>query len=663
MNRRTFLKKAGMIGVGASLAPFSAAFGSGGPASKKVLVLGIDGMDVHITRQYMRQGLLPNFSKLAAAGGMTSAATSMPPQSPVAWSDFAVGASAAVHGVYDFIHRDPETMAPYLSTSRVNAPETSLSLGDWDIPLGGAKVEQLRQGRPFWEYLADRDIPTTIFKMPANFPCEGEGVNMISGMGTPDLRGGYGSSTFFTTSPAENMKNISGGAVVEIGFDNDRAETRLPGPRNTLKKGRPEVGVPMEIWRDRTNPVARVKIQDVDLLLNQGEWTDWIALSFPMIPHVHDVKGICKLYLKSVHPEFQLYVSPLNIDPADPVLPIFTPEGYGRDLVRNVGRFFTQGLPDDTKALSNGILTEDEYLNLALQVLDERKRMLDFELRRFDRLGSGMLFFYISSLDQNTHMYWRAIDPRHPMYNEDLHRKYGNELKKLYVEMDRILGDVLSRFDAADPANTLIVMSDHGFAPFRRQVNVNTWLHENGYLALSDPNDLENRDYFGNVDWTGTAAYSLGVNGLYVNREGREKRGAVAGSQTRRVIRSLTGALLAMSDPDTGEPVVSDVRITPETDFRSHPNAPDMIIGWKRGYRTSWESILGGFAPEIIRDNDDKWSGDHCIDPRWVPAILFSNRTIVKKDPAIHDVTATILSEFGLSTPTDMEGRSLFDPA
>ncbi len=651
-----------MIGIGAGLAPLGAAFGSGGAASKKVLVLGIDGMDVHITQQYMRQGLLPNFRKLAAAGGMTSAATSMPPQSPVAWSDFAVGASSAVHGVYDFIHRDPATMAPYLSTSRVNAPGSTLDLGDWEIPLSGGKVELLRQGRPFWDYLADRDIPTTIFKMPANFPCEGEGVNMVSGMGTPDLRGGYGSSTFFTTSPTESMKEISGGTVVPIQFDGGRAVTALPGPENTLKKGRPETSAAMEIWRDRTNSVARIAIQGVELLLKPGEWTDWIALSFPMIPYAHDVKGICKLYLKSVHPEFQLYVSPLNIDPADPVLPIFTPDSYGRDLVRNTGRFFTQGLPDDTKALSNGILTDDEYLSLARQVLDERKRMLDYELGRFVHSDGGMLFFYISSLDQNTHMYWRAIDRQHPMYTEDLHRKYGNELKKLYVEMDRILGKVLGQFDIGDPSNTLIVMSDHGFAPFRRQVNVNTWLYEMGYLALLDPDELDTRDFFGNVDWSGVAAYSLGINGLYLNRKGREKRGVIGGSQGKSLIKSLRGDLLSMADPRTGEKVVSDVWVAPESRFKTHPHAPDMIIGWKRGYRTSWESILGGFHPEIMRDNDDKWSGDHCIDPRWTPAVLLSNRRIAKKDPAIHDITATILSEFGIPTPAQMEGSPLYAP-
>jgi len=645
------------------MAPFGCISRPDTHGSRKVLVLGIDGMDVHITQQYIHQGLLPNFSKLAKIGQLNSVATSVPPQSPVAWSDFAVGATSSVHGIYDFIHRDPATMAPYLSTSSVKASETSLNLGDWEIPLKGGKTELLRKGKAFWEYLAERDIPTTIFKMPANFPCQGKTVNMVSGMGTPDMRGGYGSFTFFTTSPPANNDEISGGMIIKISFSGNEAESFIPGPQNSLKKGRPEVNIPIKIWRDSTNPVVRILIQDIELILKQGEWTDWIQLSFPMMPHVHEANGICKFYIKSVHPEFSMYVSPINIDPEDPVLPIYSPDNYGKDLVRNVGAFYTQGLPDDTKALSNGILNDAEYLNLAQQVLDEQKKLLDYELPRFNGLDSGVLFYYISSIDQNTHMYWRAIDPLHPMYNEEVHRKYGGELKKLYMDMDKILGKALDQFDIKDPKNTLIVMSDHGFAPFRRQVNLNTWLYKAGYLGLLDPNQLESRDYFGNVDWSHTGAYNLGINSIYLNLKGREKQGLVLRSQGKRIIHNLTKELLALRDSQTGEKVVSNVWVTPEDDFKNNPYAPDITVGWKRGYRTSWESILGGFNPQIVRDNDDKWSGDHCIDPRLVPAILLCNKKIAKKDPTIHDITATILSEFGIPTPVDMEGSSLYPPA
>ena len=138
---------------------------------KKVIILGIDGMDVHLSRVYMRQGLLPNFTRLAHIGGFQSVASSIPPQSPVAWSNFSVGASPAVHGIYDFIHRDPETMMPYLSSAKVSGSGRTLNVGDWKIPLVGGGAEPLRHGKPFWEYLAEYDIPTTIFKMPANFPC------------------------------------------------------------------------------------------------------------------------------------------------------------------------------------------------------------------------------------------------------------------------------------------------------------------------------------------------------------------------------------------------------------------------------------------------------------------------------------------------------------
>ena len=208
MNRRQFLRKSFTLGVGCYMAPFGNLLHANS-RRKKVLVLGIDGMDVHLTKFYMSQGLLPNLRKVVEKGSMMAVATSNPPQSPVAWSNITMGASTIVHGIYDFIHRDPETMVPYLSTSRVTPPARILHIGSYNIPLSQGRTELLRQGKPFWEYLAERDIPTTIFKMPANFPCTRGKVDMVSGMGTPDLRGGYGSFTVFTTAPESFKKDIT----------------------------------------------------------------------------------------------------------------------------------------------------------------------------------------------------------------------------------------------------------------------------------------------------------------------------------------------------------------------------------------------------------------------------------------------------------------------
>jgi predicted AlkP superfamily phosphohydrolase/phosphomutase len=659
INRRTFMKRSLAFGLGSCLFPYGR-ISYAAPKRKKVLVLGIDGMDPHLTNVYLHQGLLPNVRRVIEKGNMLSLATSTPPQSPVAWSNVTVGASAAVHGVYDFIHREPETMRPYLSTSRVKTASRLLHIGDYAIPLSRGQTVLLRQGRPFWEYLADRDIPTTIFKMPANFPCESEKVDMVSGMGTPDLRGGYGSFTVFTSAPKHFTTNLTGGRIIPVEFNENQITTHLPGPTNTLKKGNPESVVPMTIWRDRVNPVVRILLQDHELLLQEGEWSGWLQLAFPMIGSLVDVKGICKIYVKRVHPHFSLYVSPINIDPSDPALPVVSSERYGRLLTESNGFFYTQGFPEDTKALSEGILNETEYLELAQQIIAERKQLLDFEIERFNTRDQGILFFYFSSLDQNSHMYWRAIDPEHPLYTPDIHKTYGTTLKTFYAEVDAFLGGILHQYDIHDPEFTLMIMSDHGFVPFRRQVNLNTWLYKNGYLALSKTDVLESGGYFAHVNWKRTGAYNLGINSIYLNIQGREQDGTVVESQAKGLRESLRQELLHLIDPATGAKAVSQVWIVPETERKRHPHAPDLIVGWNYGYRTSWESILGGFTPEVFSDNLDKWSGDHCVAPSLVPAILITNRQVTKPQPSLCDIAPTILEEFLIPQPEAMEGKPLY---
>jgi len=252
------------------------------------------------------------------------------------------------------------------------------------------------------------------------------------------------------------------------------------------------------------------------------------------------------------------------------------------------------------------------------------------------------------------------MDPAHPMYTEELGQKYGTVIKNLYMEMDHILGGVLERFDLRNPDFRLIVMSDHGFAPFRRQVNVNTWLFQHGYIDLLDKNSLDEHGYFGDVNWAKSGAYALGINSLYLNLEGREKFGAAASSRARQLLEDIRKGLLSLVDPDTGQRAVSRIWIVPDRDRKANPHAPDLVIGWNRGYRASWDGILGGFSREVIRDNDDKWSGDHCIDPALVPAVLFCNRKVTKKDPALYDITASILTEFGVPIPGHMEGQPLY---
>ena len=385
----------------------------------------------------------------------------------------------------------------------------------------------------------------------------------------------------------------------------------------------------IEAETDALRPL--MDIQGKTLLLREGELSEWVRIEFPMLGAIYNVGGICKFYIKSVHPHFSMYVSPINVDPGDPVLPISAPEKYARELVKEVGFFYTQGLPDDTKALSEGILTDAEYLKIAKQLLRERIDLLEYELKSFRRLRQGVLFFYVSSLDQNCHMAWRYFDKDSPIFDSDLHKRYGDTIKILYIEMDKLLGKVMAQYDIHDPDNILMIMSDHGFAPFRRQVNLNNWLYENGYLALETRRAMEDAQYFSNVRWDRTGAYNVGINSIYLNLEGREKFGLVLESQKNNLISNLKRELLDMIDPVTSEKMVTRVGIVSVEEKERHPHAPDIIVGWNTGYRNSWKSILGGFDREEVTDNLDKWSGDHCVDPDRVPAIMISNRNITKE--------------------------------
>ena len=366
-------------------------------AGKRVIVIGIDGMDPQILRKLLKERVLPNFKRLIDTGGFKELRTSTPPQSPVAWSEFAVGASASVHGIFDFIHRDPATMTPFFSTSQVKGSDNTVEIGDWEIPVSGGSVKQLRQGKPFWEYLGEAGISTTVFKLPGEFPAKetNKNVTSVSGMGTPDLLGSYGTFSFFTSRPDE-YKNVTGGKVIPVNFDNNKAELYLPGPVNSLKKNKPGTKIPVTIWRDSENSVVKVKVQNYEMLMKENEWSDWLQVEFDLMKHISSVKGICKLYIKQIHPHFEMYISPVNIDPSEQSLPVTQPGEYGAELVENVGMFDTKGLPADTKSLSYEVLPENAYLDNSKQILNESRELFRYECRKLKAQSSGMLFYYFS---------------------------------------------------------------------------------------------------------------------------------------------------------------------------------------------------------------------------------------------------------------------------
>ena len=623
--------------------------------NQKLIILGIDGMDPQLLRDYMQQGKMPNFSALTQRGSFQELGTSIPPQSPVAWSNLITGMDAGGHGIFDFIHRDPGTLQPYLSTSRVEPAKHILRIGSWVIPLSGGTAQQLRRGKSFWEYLDDYGIPSTVYRIPANFPPVPSKAHTLSGMGTPDLRGGYGTFSFYTDDPMAAAGSVEGGEITAVEVKNNRVWANLSGPDNTFRKGAPVATVPFLVELDPIDPVARISVQSQQLVLQEGEWSDWIKVDFPLVRGIASVKGICRFYLKQAHPRFQLYVSPVNIDPADPALPLSTPTNYSKQLSKKVGEFYTQGIAEDTKALSAGVLDDKEFLEESREVLAEHRRVFDAE---FPKFNSGVFFYYFSSLDLNSHMFWRYTDPKHPEYTTAGAADYGQVLTDFYQQMDQVLGKVMARLDGD---TTLLVLSDHGFAPYYRSFNLNTWLLNNGYISLQTGADQEQGQYFADVDWSKTQAYGLGLNGLYLNLSGREKSGIVPTQRQDELLAKISQQLLALRDPATGTTVIT--RVDRASDAYHGPfarNGPDLIIGYNRGYRAGWKTILGAFPRSVLEDNTNPWSGDHCMDYTLVPGVLLSNRKITAAAPSLTDIAPTILAEFGIPRPANMIGNPIF---
>lgn len=368
----------------------------------RMIVLGVDGMDPQLMQQFLDQGRLPNCRKLMQQGAFLPLATSCPPQSPVAWSSFVSGSNPGGHGIFDFIARDPQTMQPYHSVSRTNDSRSAIKLGNWRLPLGGAAARNLRRGPTFWNELERHGVDCTVLRVPANFPPTDSDATTLSGMGTPDLQGGYGTFTWFTDAADARSRDVSGGRIERIAADGDRITCRLRGPINEFSADFAFAEAAIEVYRDPERQVAKVVIQDTTIVLKEGEWSDWIVVRFSMVPFAVEVSGTCRMLLKGVREPFGLYVSPININPADPSAPISTPPDYAQQLVREIGYFYTQGMVEDTHALSAGVLSADEYRQLALHIHDERLRFYTHELERFQR---GFLFFYFSTLDLSSHMF------------------------------------------------------------------------------------------------------------------------------------------------------------------------------------------------------------------------------------------------------------------
>jgi predicted AlkP superfamily phosphohydrolase/phosphomutase len=396
----------------------------------------------------------------------------------------------------------------------------------------------------------------------------------------------------------------------------------------------------MTVHVDPVAPAARFDIGDKQIILKEGEWSDWIQAQFPLISGLKSASGMFRLYAKKLHPNFELYVSPINIDPSDPELPITSPDSYSRQIAKDVGLFYTQGMAQDTAAFRQGVFDRQEYIAQSREVSLEHLKLLRYSL---DHFHGGLLFFHFFGIDQDSHMLWG---------------KYDDDLLNTYKMVDQTIGWVREKIGSA----TLIVMSDHGFSTFGRAVHLNTWLMRQGFLTLDDPQNTGDQELFPHVDWSRTQAYSIGLNGIYLNLQGREREGIVApGPEADALLKKIAQNLEAARDPDTGKPMVGGVTLT-HSEFHGNmlAGAPDMIVGYMPGYRSSWQTALGAVPAAMVDNNTEAWRADHCIDARFVPGVLISNRKSRAEDPHLYDLTVSLLHEFGVGPAAGMIGHTIY---
>ena len=626
------------------------------PWVKRLIVVGLDGQDPQLTERFMKEGKLPNFSKLAEMGCYRRLRTTFPSLSPTAWSSFATGTDPAKHNIFDFLGRDTRTYLPVLSSAHIGDVERFLKIGKYRIPLKKPELRLLRKSKPSWTILGEHEIWSTVLRVPITFPPEEFHGAQLSAMCTPDLLGSQGTFFLYTTRPAEG-KFKEGGIRVALPAGGDRFETSVKGPENAFLQSKPPLEVPMSIVLDRAARQARVQLDGTAVDLKEKELSDWITLTFKAAPGIK-VSANCRMMVTEMAEHFSLYVTPLNIDPENPAMPISHPSYYATYLAKRIGPYCTLGLAEDTWALNEGVIDDATFLKQAYDIDREREQMFFVAL---DRLRKGTLTCVFDGVDRIQHMFWRYFEKGHPAARGAAPNGNADAIEKIYRHSDELVGKVMARLRKGD---LMMVVSDHGFASFRRGVNLNAWLLSKGWLALKEGGDGK-VEWLRDVDWSRTRAYALGLTGMFLNIEGREAKGSVKpGEEAARVKAEIMAALKGLRDTGTGETAINEAFDTAKL-YRGPylQNAPDLIIGFNAGYRTSWDGATGVVSGPVFEDNTKAWSGDHCIDPRLVPGVFFASRKIDRKDPALVDIAPTVLRLFGLDPPAHMDGKPLYEKA
>ncbi|GMV21119.1 MAG: hypothetical protein AMXMBFR57_10680 [Acidimicrobiia bacterium] len=659
----------------------------------KLVIIGFDGMDPDLVREYMAAGQLPNLARVMQAGGLYDLDTTVSPESPTAWASFATGANPGKHNIYDFLVRDTQTYMPDLGMVARTPPTF---LWNW-IPTSKPKVTSLRGGTSFWVTAGEAGVRSSILTVPITFPPEDvPNGELLSGLPLPDIRGTMGTFSYYATdlSRFEEGSTEMGGILRRLAFEGDTAHTRLVGPPNPIVRAQLEslrakpaladgdrtrlaeleadenVTLPLTLTWTRGRGAADINIDGQTFTLAEGEWSKWVNLTF----HVNlfiSIEGMVQFHLIKADDDLQLYVSPVNWKPDAPPVPMSSPARFAGDLYKTLGPFRTLGWAEATWPLNEERMTEATFMDDLYRAFDDRAQVI------LNRLTSGswdLLVGVIESTDRVQHMMWHHRDDSHPMHDPTQAAGQRDAIPRIYRRADQFVAEVI---DQLGPDVPLMIVSDHGFHSWRKAVNLNTWLVQQGFMVLKGQAESKDKtledlfsgaEFFEHVDWSKTRAYAMGLGQIYFNLRGREGQGIVStGEEYRTLSDDLAARLKAdLRDPDTGELIVRNVYKRDDVyqgEFLH--NASDLQVGFADGYRVSWQTTLGGAPAELVYPNMKRWSGDHGgYDYATTAGVLITNRPITTDANGranIIDIAPTVLQFYGLPVPSGIDGRNLWE--
>jgi len=629
---------------------------------QKLIILGFDGADPDLVRDWMSAGHLPNIQKLVTSGTFQKLGTTNPPESPVAWASFATGLNPGKHGIFDFLRRNPETYYPEIALVNREPPRF---LFNW-IPIRAPKITNNRAGTPFYKTLADYGIKTTVLRMPLEFPPTPlPNGKILGGLSIPDVRGTWGTFFYFASDLTrwEVGNTEFGGKLVRIELNDNIVKTEVEGPSDPTKKSLSRVSIPLSLELDRDKNQVKISLQGQEEMVGERKWSRWFNFTFRVNAFLK-IHGIGRFCILETFPELKVYLSPINFDPRNPPVPVSFPSSFSGELAEANGLFKTLGWAHDTWSLNEEKIDEQTFLEDVFETMEKHAALLYHQLRT-DPANCTVAVF--TATDSVSHVFYRLMDPHHPRYDARLAEKYGDAILRAYRKMDEIIGQVSSLMEST---TALIVVSDHGFHTWRKGFNTNTWLVENGFMKLKGSDDktkvlddlFSQGSFFPNVDWRRTQAYALGLGQIYINLSGREKHGIVQkGSREYDSIRDrIIEGLKSSVDPDNGERVIQNVYKAEEI-FKGPEasHAADLQISFRSGYRTSWQTSLGAVPAGVLVANLKKWSGDHCAsDSSDTQGIFLSNRRLPELNRSIMDIAPTALRYFGAPISGEIDGKA-----